>query len=216
MLSELRTLYRAEKDGELEALITDCFRKLLQMLNTIAGIPDEQLTECMEYCRSLYQMTGKPAFQELRQPLMEAFERLLEQKNIRSGLEGSVLGLLYGHDSAYEQRIAHTAAGYIRGTKEMLSKSTAFLRGLFFTARDYVFVSGDFLKLIDELLERLPDEEFLRLLPELRMAFGYFTPLETDRIAGQAAALHGKSKENFFTAEKFCQAFTLTENGWTP
>ena len=31
------------------------------------------------------------------------------------------------------------------------------------------------------------------LLPELRLAFGYFTPMETDRIAGQAAALHGKS-----------------------
>ena len=38
-----------------------------------------------------------------------------------------------------------------------------------------------------------PDtEEFLRLLPELRLAFGYFTPLETDRIASKAAALHGK------------------------
>lgn len=55
-----------------------------------------------------------------------------------------------------------------------------------------MLVSPDFLKLIDGLLEILSTEEFLRLLPELRLAFGYFTPLETDRIASKAAALHGK------------------------
>ena len=74
----------------------------------------------------------------------------------------------------------------------MLAQSATFLRGLFFSARDFVFVSQNFLTLIDELLGRLPSEEFLKLLPELRMAFGYFTPIEVDRIAGRAAALHGK------------------------
>ena len=35
----------------------------------------------------------------------------------------------------------------------------------------------------------------MELLPELRMAFAYFTPIEIDRIAEQAASLHGKKKE---------------------
>ena len=34
------------------------------------------------------------------------------------------------------------------------------------------------------------------------MAFGYFTPLETDRIAGRAAALHGKKKRDLLTGRK--------------
>ena len=42
-------------------------------------------------------------------------------------------------------------------------------------------------------------EEFLKLLPELRLAFSYFTPLETDRITGRAAALHGKKKGDLLT-----------------
>ena len=53
--------------------------------------------------------------------------------------------------------------------------------------------------MIDELLGRLSGEEFLKLLPELRMAFGYFTPLETDRIAGRAAALHGRKKKELLS-----------------
>ena len=32
----------------------------------------------------------------------------------------------------------------------------------------------------------------MSLLPELRLAFSYFTPMETDRIAGKAAGLHGR------------------------
>ena len=35
----------------------------------------------------------------------------------------------------------------------------------------------------------------MRLLPELRMAFTYFTPSEVDRIAESAAGLHGKKRE---------------------
>ena len=70
-------------------------------------------------------------------------------------------------------------------------RSAAFLRGLFYTAKDFVFVQEDFLGMVDGLLVELSAEEFLQLLPELRMAFGYFTPLEADRIAGKAAALHG-------------------------
>ena len=49
--------------------------------------------------------------------------------------------------------------------------------------------------MIDELLAGLLAEEFMMLLPELRQAFGYFTPLEIDRIAGKAAALHGRTKQ---------------------
>ena len=90
----------------------------------------------------------------------------------------------------------------MQGSGEMLSKSAVFLRGLFFTARDFVFASSEFLTLIDGLLERLSGEEFLKLLPELRLAFGYFTPLETDRIAGRAAALHGKKKGDLLTGRR--------------
>ena len=49
--------------------------------------------------------------------------------------------------------------------------------------------------MIDGLLARLSPKEFLELLPEFRRAFGYFTPMETDRIAGKAAALHGEEKK---------------------
>lgn len=156
----------------------------------------------MESCRALCQMTGRQEFLHFRPVLMEAFERLLEKQSIQPGLQGAVLGLLYGYDGQYAGRIQDTAAGYLQGTREMQMKSAAFLRGLFFTARDLVFVREGFLKMVDELLGRLSAEAFMGLLPELRQAFGYFTPLETDRIAKRAAELHGAKKQTLLRGRR--------------
>lgn len=198
-LYELRELYQVKNGDELQDMIAVCFQKILQLLPSVAQVPKEQLPACMQACLSLYQMTGKRSFAKYRTLLMDAYLRLLDKKEVQPELEGTVMGLLYGYDHTYEERIMQTAAGYLQGTDEMQMKSASFLRGLFYTARDLIFVDESFLTMVDELLGKLPAEAFLQLLPELRMAFGYFTPLETDRIAGKAAALHGMKKQKFWS-----------------
>lgn len=202
MLYELQELYQVKDETELWELLGICFQKLVQLLPSMAQVKDEQQQECMESCRALCQMTGRQEFLHFRPVLMEAFERLLEKQSIQPGLQGAVLGLLYGYDGQYAGRIQDTAAGYLQGTREMQMKSAAFLRGLFFTARDLVFVRESFLKMVDELLGRLSAEAFMGLLPELRQAFGYFTPLETDRIAKRAAELHGAKKQSLLRGRR--------------
>lgn len=198
MLYELQELYQVEDAVELRELISICFQKIIQLLPSVVQVKEEQLGECMEGCLLLYQTTGKPGFIHFRQILLEAFERLLARSEIVPELEGTVLGLLYGYDSGYEKRIQAAASGYLQGTDEMQMKSAAFLRGLFYTARDLLFLQEHFLEMIDRLLGNLSGEAFMKLLPELRQAFGYFTPFEIDRIAGKAAGLHGVKKGELF------------------
>lgn len=201
MLEELQDLYRARQHMELGGMIRQCFRKLLQLLPSMGNVGEEQQQECMECLRILYQASGKKGCQELRPFLIEALEAMVSRerlsvsgKQIRPGIEGTVLGLLYGYDGDYGAWIHQAARGYLQGTADMLKKSADFLRGLFFTARDFVFVSRDFLQMVDGLLGLLSTEDFLKLLPELRRAFVYFTPMEVDRIARQAAAFHGEKE----------------------
>ena len=202
MLYELQELYEVEATLELETLIGICFQKIVQLLPSMAQVKEEQQQTCMESCLSLYQITGRGSFSHYRQNLTEAFLRLLSQPQINPGLEGTVLGLLYGDNSDYGEQIQKASAGYLQGTNEMQMKSAAFLRGLFYTARDFVFVKEDFLTMIDQLIASLSPESFMKLLPELRQAFGYFTPIETDRIAGKAAALHGAKKKEVLQGRK--------------
>ncbi len=202
MLYELQELYQVNAHAQLEEFLEICFGKIVQLLPSMAEVPEERQQECMECCRELYQMTGHKSFEKLRPPLMEAMLRLAERDKIRPGLYGAVLGLLYGWDGQYSVCIRDAVYGYLKGSGEMRMRSAAFLRGLFYTARDFVFVQEYFLSMVDELLAELSADEFLQLLPELRMAFGYFTPFETDRIAGKAAALHGAEADRILKGRR--------------
>ena len=115
-----------------------------------------------------------------------------------------MLGLLYGALPERKAAIDDAVRSYLRGTPGMLLQSASFLQGLFYTARDLLLADPDFLSNIDELLCVLEDEDFTRLLPELRLAFSYFVPTETDRLAKRAAALHGGTAD------------LLRRNGVTP
>lgn len=110
-------------------------------------------------------------------------------------------GLLrYGGAPEKKGLAVQTAAGYLQGTHDQKLRAAAFLQGLFRTARDLLLVDDVQLASIDSLLCELEDEEFITLLPQLRLAFCYFTPTEINRLGRQAAALHHREQLKAETA----------------
>ena len=190
-LLEMRRLYRQPDSYDYTGLLDQCFGKVLVLLPSIAAIKDAQLDDCISLIARLYQLTGQPPFDARRASLLSALEALLTDPDLHPGLHGGVLGLLYGADPQWLTEIETACGGYLRGTREKMLQSASFLRGLFSTARDLLLVSQQFLPSLDCLFSRLEAPDFLALLPELRLAFRYFTPMEAARIARRAAALHG-------------------------
>lgn len=194
-LLEMGRLYRQEDSYDYAGLLDQCFGRVLVLLPSVAAVKDSQVEGCLALITELYQMTGQPAFAARRPGLLSALERMLKDPKLRPGLHGGILGLLYGADSSWRGEIETASAGYLRGTRERMLCSASFLRGLFSTARDLVLVSEGFLPALDQLFSRLEEADFVTLLPELRLAFRYFTPVESARIARKAAALHGAAPE---------------------
>lgn len=190
-LEEWKEQYGEQSSYDYGALLRRCFGRVLQMLPQMHTVDDHSVQKVQQACILLYQVTGWEAFADQRPALLTAFERLTDQRPIHPALHGAVLGLLYGADPVWKQTIDGAVRGYLQGTRGMMLQSAAFLQGLFRTARDLLLVDEGFLRQIDALLAGLGDEDFLSLLPELRLAFSYFVPMETDRIARRAAALHG-------------------------
>ena len=54
-------------------------------------------------------------------------------------------------------------------------------------------LEGDAASLFETHAMFVEDEDFTAMLPQLRLAFSYFLPTETDRLARSAAKLHGQS-----------------------
>ena len=175
----------------------DC-RRLILLLPAMAGIKDEDLNQCMNALKLLYQVTGREgdAFAREREDYYDALVKMTGDSGIHAGLNGCIHGILYGSGRERETEVEKVCRGYLEGTGEQLFSTAQFFRGLFFTARDLVFIGKQFIKMLDEFYGRVSEEEFMELLPELRMAFTYFTPRETDRIAGAAAGLHGRGRKD--------------------
>lgn len=190
-LDEWQTQYGERGTYDYPALLRRCFDRVLQLLPSMGTADDRQVPAIQQACMLLYQVTGRDSFALQRSALLNAFEALTRQDPLHPGLYGAVLGLLYGAEPSWKQRIDAAIRGYLQGTPGMLMQSASFLQGLFYTARDLLLVDLDFLSKIDRLLCALEDDDFTRLLPELRLAFSYFVPTETDRLAKRAAALHG-------------------------
>lgn len=191
-MQRLQGLYRTYL--RLETLTEICCRKLITLLPSMTRVKDEDSGKCMNACKLLYQMTGRECV-SLQEAYFEALSSMLTDLQLHPGLDGCIHGILYGCGREEAAEVEKACRSYLTGTREQLMKTARFFRGLFYTARDLVFIGDGFVKMLDGFLGSVEGDEFLELLPELRMAFGYFTPGETDRIAAAAAGLHGSSRE---------------------
>lgn len=203
----LRSLLMMEELGELYgslmefgALIRIGSRKLISLLPSMTRIKDEDLTACMNALKLLYQITGRDGSE--REAYFEALIRMIRDSQIHAGLNGCIHGMLYGSGRETAVEVEMVCRGYLTGTGEQLLGTAQFFKGLFYAARDLVFIGDAFLKMLDTFFGQVTAEEFMELLPELRMAFTYFTPRETDKIAGMAAELHGKQRGDILEREE--------------
>lgn len=184
-----------------EQLLNRAFDRLVRLLPAMNTVDDRGMGAVQESAVLLYRLTLQPAFAERRERLQDALGMLAIQTPIHPGLLGSTLGLLYGMDPAWKERIDGVVRGYLQGSRSLMLQSAQLLQGLFFTARDLLLTDGDFLKQIDGLFCGLDDDDFTAMLPQLRLAFSYFLPRETDRLAKAVSAFHdGTQKFEKYTA----------------
>ena len=178
------------------ALLNRVFDRVVRLLPAMHTVDDRGLEEVQDCAALLYQLTLRPDFADKRERFQEALAVLIQMDPIHPGLHGAALGLLYGMDPGWKPKIDGTVRGYLRGTRTMMLQSAQLLQGLFRMARDLLLTDKNFMKEIDGLFCELEDADFTAMLPQLRLAFSYFLPRETDRLAKTAAALHGKAGEH--------------------
>ncbi len=195
MLDELSTLYQCGID--IKPLIMAVYRKVMYTLPHMHQVKEENLADTMEAVKTLNSILSRKEYEKDLESFIDILEGLLAKKDINPGLDGAIRGVLYGRGRFTASEVGNACAGYMSGTKEKKLKAATFLRGVFFTARDLIFVGDTFLRIIDEFLLGVEDKDFMQLLPQFRIAFSYFTPAEIDKLGGKVAAMHGMEKSKF-------------------
>ena len=128
--------------------------------------------------------------QQLLDP--ELFWQVLEQQRQRAQLDpylyGVVLGLLHAVQRCELSVLEHQLRGWLVGQGE---QGIACLQGLFLSARALAWQAPSLLGSVDAFLRLCDEQQFLHLLPPLRLAFAGLTPGESDQVGRLVGAFCG-------------------------
>ncbi|KMO36968.1 DUF5682 family protein [Methylobacterium aquaticum] len=167
------------------ALARLCLALAERALGLVEAIADPRASlaaiDLMIACRDLFRDCADdlPGLAPLRPPFVAMLGRRLADRQAPPALAGAALGFLVACGEAGAG--ADEAARRLRrfGLPDSLGD---FLAGLFALAREEI-AGEPTLASVEGLVAAWGDEDFLRALPSLRMAFAWFPPRERERIA---------------------------------
>ncbi len=110
----------------------------------------------------------------------------------RPVISGAAAGMLFTVGELSEAALLASVEGRLLGERDSRN-AVGYLRGVLMAAREIAWQVPGILERLDARLQHWKHDEFLRMLPELRLAFSTMTPQETDRIAASVAGLHGEA-----------------------
>lgn len=195
-VSQLRLLWNAREPlgaGELSAipeLMNAAYRRACFVLPDILNAPENEFRQTVEsLCVVRELLLGKNVEIFDAEIFYDALENTVYASVCPPLIAGAIYGLLQNTARiTAETLLRQTEANLLGGDKN----GTSFLSGLFRTAREIAWTQPEFLELLDRRLREWTEEEFLQLLPEMRLAFSYLTPRETDRVANSVADIYGE------------------------
>lgn len=174
-------------------LLRDIYNKAVSLLPYLQTNVEEEDRELAKLIKEFYQISRRPDIDASL--LDEALLETVRQASPPPCFHGSSVGLLYAVGLMSAVQAVESAKSYLLGSGEMVKKSGLFLSGLFLSAWDILFNNPDFLDSLSQLLRSLGQEEFLSLIPDLRLAFSIFTPTQIDRIGELVAEQLGISPQ---------------------
>jgi hypothetical protein len=130
--------------------------------------------------------TGEKA--ELRRAHLLA---LADTPDANAVVAGVACGLLYGDGVLEPSALAQRLTGYLGGTRQPPADGARFLRGVLRAARSVCWQVPEVAGALNLTLRTLSEDNFVALLPHLRLAFADLTPRECDAVAKVVAALVG-------------------------
>jgi hypothetical protein len=191
LLWESREPLEARGIQELPVLLKTAYERAIYLGHGLQGTSVDGLEVVIGLSR-LRELLASEAGKSLDSSLYWTLIDKMQISNESAFVRGAAAGLAYGAGRLTEAALGIVVDGHLNGLIAPRD-AVSFLRGVLQTAREAAWQQPKLLTVIDSLLGKWGDADFIANLPELRLAFAEMTPKETDRIAQAVATLHGEA-----------------------
>ncbi len=198
LLWQSREPLEAHRLPEIPALMRAAYQRACYLVPPLARCPEPELPGTLDALGRMRELlTATTAGGEQDEALLDgetfwqALGGLVTARDCQPVIRGAAAGLLTAHGRLPDPELIALISGHLGGTAGDWQARIGFLRGLLTTCRELAWQNAGLIAAVNQLLAGWEEGEFLRALPELRLAFSGFTPQETDRVAAGVASLHG-------------------------
>ena len=176
---------------ELGSVCESAYRRLVYLCDDLPNTPQERVQSRMQALRLIVELLQDPTVEVFDHSLFdEAIDRVADASPPPEIL-GSVLAICVQAKRRDAEEICSAISGSFTGTVNRQEERIGVLHGLLFTVPELLWRSDRILKVVDQLLCSLTEDDFLALLPHIRLAFTTLNPRECDRLAGMLVHVHG-------------------------
>lgn len=190
-------------------LYHETFDKIAKQLYFMDELSEEESDPFLKDLKTLYNIVADHDTQH--QELIELLEMLQDKLSDNLLIVGGCDGMRYGAGVQSEQVILKNFQSILSGI-DPGPHAANYLKGLFSTARELFLQNPQMLQAVNLMFHDLEESTFLEILPELRVAFTFFTPMEQDKIADQIAKnLNTTASELTKTVQESPEAMLLGE-----
>lgn len=190
LLWESREPLEARGVSELQEVMRSAYERAIYLGGDVqgsAGVGDARVKALVQ----LRELLRSAAGAQLDEGIYWTLVNTLYRSDSEALVRGAAAGLLYACEKLTEDALSATLNGHLDGLLQPRD-AVGFLRGLLQTAREVAWQQSALLGVLDDLLSRWDEADFVANLPELRLAFAEMTPRETDRISEMVARMHGQ------------------------
>ena len=192
----------------LDGLIATAWRRVLALLPELADCGAEQLRDAVSALANLRGLIelARSSSAPLDIALFDEALAHLQRRPLAPMLAGAVMAfaLIDGQTAPdeLETRLrGELASGYVDPAERL-----AFLGGVIAIARELLWAVPAIIAALHDLVAGLSDDEFLAILPHLRLALMPLDPREVDRLAEEVANRIGAKPEQLATLVPISEA----------
>ena len=181
---------------DITRLLNKAFERAVSLITTIKNISNDEENRAIDALKNLNMISGRQNDYLDRSIFIEEIKAIIDEDEINASIEGAIVGLLEQSNEINKEIIYTRMKAYFLATGEIVNNAARFLKGLFSTARHLMLCDDEVLNELNKLLNKLSHDEFLEILPDLRLAFSFFVPYEIDKIAKNISVLYDKTKSD--------------------
>ncbi|WFD09721.1 DUF5682 family protein [Tepidibacter hydrothermalis] len=178
---------------KIEILIKKVYEKSASLISELYNISKDDENYMIQKLKELYNISMDNSLSLNDDIYTEQLRVLINRKDCNTALEGAGVGILIGLNELDIEEGIKRSKSYLYSSGEKLFESARYLKGIFSTARDLIMCSDGLINGIDHMLREIEYEDFIKIIPEMRLAFSFFIPSEIDEIGNNVGKLYNKS-----------------------